>query len=200
VSKGWRKHDLVGQVFGMLTVEGLAGQDKWSQTMWSCRCACGKEERSVVRQGHLLRGMTLSCGCLRESSLTNQTHGGSGTWEYRKWRNAKKYGGLVAAWRRDFAAFRDAIPPRPRKPGVVLARVNSRKPWGPGNMHWTTKSVVMSTGRYAHLITLNGRRQTLKAWATEYGIYQTTIQTRLRLGWSAREAITTPAAKPKNRK
>jgi hypothetical protein len=58
--------DLSGQIFGRLTVlrpEEICG----NRTRWMCVCDCGKEK--VVRQDHLEKMETLSCGCIRDEKI-----------------------------------------------------------------------------------------------------------------------------------
>ena len=55
--------DLTGQVFGRLTVCEPDGRDKWGKWFWICSCTCGQLTRSL--DNNLLRGASLSCGCLR---------------------------------------------------------------------------------------------------------------------------------------
>jgi hypothetical protein len=57
--------DLVGQVFGRLTVLARAGSTNGTRRrpLWRCRCACGEE--AIVPAASLLAGSTRSCGCLR---------------------------------------------------------------------------------------------------------------------------------------
>lgn len=52
--------DLAGQEFGKLTVIKRAPSDKRGQTMWECRCICGKT--TIVRASSLRIGTTKSCG------------------------------------------------------------------------------------------------------------------------------------------
>lgn len=54
--------DLTGQAFGRLTVIARAGVSG-GHASWHCRCACG--QTSDVSGGHLRRGLTRSCGCLK---------------------------------------------------------------------------------------------------------------------------------------
>jgi hypothetical protein len=42
------------------------------------------------------------------------------------------------------------------------------------------------------LITIDGRRQTVKEWAIELGINRQTIERRLKLGWSHYDAVMQP--------
>lgn len=56
--------DLIGRIFGRLTVLSIAGRDSKGQLKWLCRCQCGTEK--VVLGGNLrnpIRG-TKSCGCI----------------------------------------------------------------------------------------------------------------------------------------
>jgi hypothetical protein len=60
--------DIVGQVFGFLTVIGrnLSRRDSSGKhSFWICRCECGKE--LSVNKGHLLSGRQKSCGCKNNS-------------------------------------------------------------------------------------------------------------------------------------
>jgi hypothetical protein len=51
---------LSGQRFGMLTVEGIEGQNDWRESRYWCRCDCGR--RTAVWAGNLRSGHTRSCG------------------------------------------------------------------------------------------------------------------------------------------
>lgn len=53
------KDDLAGRVFGKLTVLHRVGVNKHRQSLWLCRCECGRET-SVIRN-NLLRGGAQSC-------------------------------------------------------------------------------------------------------------------------------------------
>jgi hypothetical protein len=55
---------LDGQVFGRLTVLGLAGKNKSGNYKWKVRCECGTEKE--VASDHLVRSIdpVASCGCL----------------------------------------------------------------------------------------------------------------------------------------
>ena len=53
------KNDLAGRVFGKLTVLRRVGANRHGQSLWLCRCECGRES-SVIRS-NLLRGHSQSC-------------------------------------------------------------------------------------------------------------------------------------------
>ena len=57
-----KRQELIGQRFGLLTVEGDSGQRKGRYTLWRCRCDCGGEV--LAKRGQLLSGQVTSCGCV----------------------------------------------------------------------------------------------------------------------------------------
>ncbi len=65
--------DLSGKVFGEWTVQGFSHRHKNAGAMWSCRCSCGKE-RPVAGKS-LLRGASISCGCLRSPDIAGRRFG-----------------------------------------------------------------------------------------------------------------------------
>lgn len=81
--------DLVGQVFGRLTVLERAANNKWHSTMWLCACTCGITR--VIHGRSLKKGLAFSCGCWNREVLKkrNTKHGQSGTLAYRLWEGAK---------------------------------------------------------------------------------------------------------------
>ena len=62
--------DLIGQVFGKLTVIEL-DQESSGRRKWICKCSCGNTVS--VREYNLKSGNTKSCGCTRKekSSVRN---------------------------------------------------------------------------------------------------------------------------------
>lgn len=55
--------DLTGQTFNKLIVLRWWGRNKFSSSLWMCRCDCGKY--SIVPGTNLKRGTIRSCGCLK---------------------------------------------------------------------------------------------------------------------------------------
>lgn len=49
-------------------------------------------------------------------------------------------------------------------------------------------------GRPSH-VSFDGRSQSLRAWAMEYEIAESTVRTRIKRGWSFEKALTTPVKK-----
>lgn len=65
-----RKKDITNQRFGRLMALHPNGQYR-SQTVWHCKCDCGKEVNVPVSR--LLGGHTQSCGCLRIERAISST-------------------------------------------------------------------------------------------------------------------------------
>lgn len=63
-----KDQDLKGRRFGKLTVISKAREES-RMTYWNCSCDCGNE--TVVDVYRLVKGITKSCGCLRNESAYN---------------------------------------------------------------------------------------------------------------------------------
>ena len=59
---GAHSKDITNHIFGKLTAIGIVGKYH-REAVWLCRCECGNE--TWVKLGNLLRGNTMSCGCLK---------------------------------------------------------------------------------------------------------------------------------------
>lgn len=66
-AKGRPVRDLVGQVFGRLTVKQRMGEDQ-SGPRWLCECECGQFK--IISGRKLRDGLTRSCGCLQKEVAT----------------------------------------------------------------------------------------------------------------------------------
>lgn len=57
-----RRLDLVGRQFGLLTVIQPIGFNRRRQSLWLCKCVCGRISVPIAGY-HLTRGDVRSCGC-----------------------------------------------------------------------------------------------------------------------------------------
>ena len=67
------KEDLVGKIFGRLTVVKQVDDyiDKKGNhyARWLCGCSCSENKQILVRGSHLTSNKTTSCGCIRKEKL-----------------------------------------------------------------------------------------------------------------------------------
>jgi hypothetical protein len=183
--------EMVGKKFGRMTVLGLAPKPKpSSQTVWRCRCDCGKE---VIVLGSSLRsGRTKSCGCLRIDKLVARvkTHGatsGQKTREYRAWRAMKtrctcpsqrlwhRYGGrgikISPEWEHSFEQFLSDMGNCP--PGCSLDRIDNDGNYEKSNCKWSSHEEQCAHTSQTVLLTYNGKTQPAPVWAKELGFKNT---------------------------
>ncbi len=213
-----RSIDLTRKRFSRLVVAEQAGKDKYGKILWLCQCDCGEEK--IVQSGHLKSGHTQSCGCLRKdmikkTGLNNIRHGHTKNKElsqiYISWKNMKarcinpnnssyeNYGGREIAvcerWMNSFAQFTKDMGEHPGS-GYSIHRVNNNKGYCRENCRWATKKEQARNKRNNKLISYNGKKQCLAAWAEEYNINYEILLTRIiRLSWSIGRALTTPVRK-----
>lgn len=202
---GRKYQDLTGQKFGRLTVTEKKGVDKYRHTMWGCLCDCGNIVTVGARD---LKGQkTKSCGCLHKEivSLASTKHGQSGTRLYGIWagmiqrcenpknRYYKDYGGRGIAvcpeWHSAENFIKWAIENGYRD-NLEIDRKDPNKNYEPSNCRWSTEKEQANNKRNSHLLTYDGKTQTLAQWADELGIKYNTLWARLnRSQWNIEKAI-----------
>lgn len=200
------KIDLVGKVFGRLTVVSYAYMEK-RHHYWSTVCECGT--KTVVGGCHLRSGHTKSCSCLNreETSKRESIHGQSAntTPEYQAWNSMKarcyniknrrhhRYGGrgikVCEQWLHSFESFFADMGLKPSA-DYSLDRIDNDKDYSPDNCRWAT-SQQQSNNRSGNLmITHNGKTMTKSDWLRETGIPRATFDQRRKKGWSIERCLT----------
>lgn len=197
-SKMSKIKDLTGQKFGRLTVIKFDHIKK--QAVWECQCLCGK--KTLVPGYDLISGNTKSCGCARIK------HKMKGTRLYRIWRSMinrcnnpeyhgyRNYGGrgigICEEWH-NFVAFRDWAITSGYNDKLSIDRINQNGNYEPLNCKWSTMKEQENNRRNNHLLTFNGKTQSVSLWSEELGINKNTLFSRVcNMGWSAERALTEP--------
>ena len=207
--RGKPRENLLGQVFGQLTVVEAA-EPVNGTTYWWCVCACGVHKQ--IGAGELKQGKTVSCGCQRGHARGAQlrTHGeGYGTnktVEYGVWGkmhgrcehpgnpNYKDYGGrgitVCTRWSGP-QGYTNFLEDMGRRPSAAhsIERKDNNAGYSPENCIWATKLVQMANKRDNRRLTFNGETLHLAEWARRVGLKRTTLRARLDAGWALEDAL-----------
>lgn len=200
--------DLKGQVFGRLSVIELVGANDKGQKLWLCECECGN---TVIVLGYsLTRGDTKSCGCLYKEKLAagmGLKHGYVGTRVYKEWQGMiarttnpnqtgyHNYGGrgitVCEEWKKPEPFIEWSL-----KNGyddtLTLDRIDVNGNYEPDNCRWIPLKDQHSNKRTNKILEYNNEIHTQRQWSEITGIPETTIRSRLRLGWTVEEALSIP--------
>lgn len=196
-----KPHNLVGMSFGRLLVVEKVPSGR--QTLWLCRCQCGKT--CLPSSSNLVSGRTKSCGCLRTEELNSR-----GTLrryhldEYCAWASAKNrcnnnrnlsyenYGArgisMCKEWALSFETFLSDMGPKPSK-RHQLDRIDVDGNYCPENCRWALPVVQQNNRRNTIQLLINGRKLSLQEASRQYGVNEATIRRRLRAGYRMEEAV-----------
>ena len=207
-----KKIDVVGQVFGRLTVE-TEGQHKAGRRQVICLCECGSRKQYDPRA---LRGGQISCGCYQKEVVAalcsaRMTHGRSKTAEYNTWIKMKSrcdnpndakyadYGGrgiaICAAWSADFDAFLSDMGPRPTA-AHSIDRKNVNGNYEPANCRWATNLEQARNKRKHRIVIFQGAEMPLSQACEMSGVnYQSALyRVRRQQPWHGLPAAPLPHA------
>lgn len=196
-----RRKDLIGTVFGRLTVIEFVRKNEFGHAMWKCACACGGE--ATISTSNLRNKKAPSCGCAKTKH--GQSAGGDRTGAYRSWSGMiqrctnpnvseyQRYGArgvtVFGGWRGrgGFAAFYAHIGPRPSDRHSI-DRIKGDKGYEPGNVRWATPAEQCRNLKSNVWCVVEGERLIVTDLARKYGINEKTLRNRLRK-MSATEAV-----------
>lgn len=204
--------NLAGDRFGRLVVIEEAGRNKYSKTLWRCRCDCGTEVISVGN--NLVSGNTTSCGCFRRDFLKSRATipGGHHSRLYRIWSHMKdrcnsknnkdyyRYGERGVSVCPEWAKFNDFYSwamANGYAENLTIERRNRDGNYCPENCTWIPHAEQAANRSNNHVVELGGETHTLAEWSRKTGINQGTLWNRINSGWSAEKALTTPIRRKK---
>ena len=75
---------------------------------------------------------------------------------------------------------------------MSIDRIDNQKGYSPDNCRWVTMTVQQNNRTNNRMITVNGITDTMANWSRKSGIPYSTMQERLKRGWSEEEAVTIP--------
>jgi hypothetical protein len=109
----------------------------------------------------------------------------------------KKYGAkgitICDEWKNSFEAFYEWAISNGYADNLSIDRIDGTKGYSPDNCRWASFEVQNNNTSRNHLITYNGKTQTMAQWAEEIGINYNKLSARLnRSKWSIEKALTTP--------
>lgn len=194
----------IGSQFGTLTVIGYAAvKGKLRATV---RCTCGIEKAIMIQ--HVRR--TKSCGCLTNSiiSKARTRHGMTDSPAWLTWKNMldrcrnkscaswENYGGRGIEVCKRWEIFENFYADMGERVGeLTIERIDNEGNYEPGNCRWATHKQNMRNTRSNRKIEYQGESHTAGEWSGIMGINERTIKGRLRAGWNAEKALTTPVKK-----
>lgn len=207
--------------YGRWTVVSEAPSVRYSNGMhkrFNCACDCGTT-RTVAAQ-NLKRGLSLSCGCLRDqlaaakATVHGETSAKKPSAEYAAWvsmkarcqnpktKNFKNYGGrgisVCSRWdsgENDLSGVECFLSDMGRRPtdGHSLEREDNSGNYQPGNCVWATATEQGRNTRQNRIVSINGMEMPLSAAVEKYAVVgASTVHSRLHYGWSVQAAIFAP--------
>jgi hypothetical protein len=109
----------------------------------------------------------------------------------------KWYGGkgikICDEWRNDYLKFREWSLGNGHITVLTIDRVDNTKDYEPSNCQWLTQSENSKKRQREgkiQVLEYHGEKHGLRDWSIITGINQTTLQTRIRNGWSVERALT----------
>ena len=202
-----RRHNLLGQKFGMLTVIKRGENDKNNHTTWICKCDCGNIKQ--ISANNLRTDKSKSCGCRVKESARKRfsTHGETKTRLYKIWAEMKSrcynpystsyknYGArgitVDVVWKDDFISFKNWAIENGYSDELTIDRIDVNGNYEPSNCRWATYEQQANNKRNNHLITYNNETHTIAEWSRITNIKYDTIERRInRSKWSVEKALT----------
>jgi hypothetical protein len=185
-----------------------------SSRVFLCLCDCGVSKEAEL--SNLRSGSAKSCGChrrrkpllveVKKSEKPSEPNLKSLP-EYVVWKGIKRrcfngkhreyanYGGrgivVCDRWKTSFKAFYEDMGQRPSSEHQI-ERIDNNGNYEPGNCRWATRAEQNRNRRNNVWLEFDGERLCLKDMAEKYGMTKAILGSRLRAGWTLRDALLTP--------
>jgi hypothetical protein len=198
--------NLRGKVFGRLkVVDDDLKRSTPGRRYVIVRCACGIKKST--RLDGLVLGATVSCGCKKKEHSLKHGHRRIGQRDptYQAWDSMVQrctnpnvprwsaYGGRGIKVCKRWLTFENFLADMGARPaGRTLERRKNHLGYTPSNCVWATHQEQMRNTRKNVWVRWRGRERLLCELADAHGIPVNIASTRVRRGWSAKRALTTP--------
>ena len=144
---------------------------------------------------------------LAQRNRDNAIHGYAGSRTYRIWRGLRdrcenkenkdfhNYGGrgitVCERWNHSFVLFLEDMGEAPK--GMQIDRINNDDGYCKENCRWASIQEQANNKRTCVMVSYKGKTQSVSQWAAEMGLERKTLEYRIRVGWDAERALTTPS-------
>ena len=122
---------------------------------------------------------SMYCRCYYSSTNQYKNYGGKGIKVCDEWQHIE---GFINFYNRAINnGYSDEL---------TLDRIDNEKDYCPENCKWSTLKEQSNHRTNNVFYTYKGKTKTSKQWCDEYGISQTTLNDRLKRGWTLEQALT----------
>lgn len=202
------KLNLVGEKFGLLTVEKYAGYkrhpDNTLYHLWECKCDCGNTKITDTKS--LRSGHCKSCGCIpSKPRFPKYKHNMTDSRLYNVWKSMKGrcytkscsayklYGGrgitVCDEWKNDFETFYYWAMQNGYKPGLTIDRIDVNGNYTPDNCRWADYYTQANNKTDTKYYEIDGKTLTLREASEVYNIPYKTLKGRIDSGHTITEAV-----------
>lgn len=199
MAKALTRKNIVGQVFGRLTVESFSHTDGRRRAQWHCICECGNK---CVIPGISLRSKhTMSCGCLLAENLKygSFSHGYTNTPVWKAWRamrhrcrsmkidRSKNYAGRGIKCCERWNSFENFLQDMGEPPnGYTIERIDVNGNYEPSNCKWISADAQYSNKTTTLFVYFHGEKYSFRDLVRASGLKHMTAYARYRTyGWTA---------------
>lgn len=124
---------------------------------------------------------SMYCRCYYSSTNQYKNYGGKGIKVCDEWKHIE-----------GFINFYNWAVNNGYSDDLTLDRIDNEKDYCPQNCRWSTLKEQSNHRTNNVFYTYKGKTKTSKQWCNEYAISQTTLNDRLKRGWTLEQALTIP--------